>query len=109
MKHLSHINPAKRKFPSSSGVAIATRGTTATRRADSDVAAFVWGISFFLFLFLSALGGPSAIVVAVFALPIAAITAVVFSKMARSPVWAWSIAATYCALGACSVVWVAVS
>ena len=99
MKHLSHMNPSKRKFPSATPVGSSVRGVTAEKRADTNVSAVIWGITAFLFLFVCLTGDRWMVVISVFGLPIAAAVSVTLSKMGESPVWAWTMTVLHCVLG----------
>lgn len=99
MKHLSRMNPSQRKFPSTSGPSIPVRGVGKTVRANSDVTTFILGISIFLFFFLCAVGDRWTMIIAAFAVPIAAAVAVALSNLGEGLVWPWAVSATYCALG----------
>ena len=74
-----------------------------TIRADAEVVAFIWGVSFFLLLFLAMVGGRVDFGLGVMVLPFAASLHVIISKMSSSRAWAWTVAGWYCVMG---VLWV---
>ncbi|MGJ8726133.1 MAG: hypothetical protein ACSHYB_16375 [Roseibacillus sp.] len=104
MRHLSIHNPTKRKLPPISNVSAVTRGVEPAVRADSEVTAFIWGISFFFLLFLAMVGGRVDFAFGVVAMPVAASLHVVFSKMSPRRAWAWTVAGWYCVFGTLWVV-----